>query len=367
MLTRRQLIAHAGAIAGGTVAFACSRDTARADGTVFIGCRGGEGGGYRLSGIGADGRTRFDMPLPGRGHDVTFHPTRPEAIVFARRPGTFAIRFDCRDGTRLGEIRAAEGRHFYGHGVFAADGHILVTTENEFATGDGRLGIRDPRDGYRQIGELPSHGIGPHDVMLMPDERTLAVANGGIRTHPDRDREKLNIADMKPNLALIELASGRLVARFELPATLHQLSIRHLDVAADGRIAIAMQYEGGKGDAVPLIALCDGNGLRCFDESAGLARAWRHYTGSIAFDTTGRVLGVTAPRGNIVSFWDCDSGHLLTSARAADVAGIAAARDGFLTTGQKIDSWSAGATASKAWPVESALHTWDNHLAGGSA
>jgi hypothetical protein len=53
------------------------------------------------------------------------------------------------------------------------------------------LGVRDATDGYRQIGELASFGVGPHELVLMPDGATLAVANGGIRTHPGRDRAKL--------------------------------------------------------------------------------------------------------------------------------------------------------------------------------
>jgi hypothetical protein len=57
------------------------------------------------------------------------------------------------------------------------------------------IGVRDASAGYRHIGELPSHGIGPHDLALLSDERTLVVANGGIRTHPDRRREELNLAD----------------------------------------------------------------------------------------------------------------------------------------------------------------------------
>ena len=60
--------------------------------------------------------------------------------------------------------------------------------------------MRDATDDYRQVGELPAHGVGPHEVVLMPDGKTLAVANGGIRTHPDRDRVPLNLDSMQPSL-----------------------------------------------------------------------------------------------------------------------------------------------------------------------
>ena len=34
------------------------------------------------------------VALPGRGHDVVFHPYRRQCVVFARRPGNFALVLD---------------------------------------------------------------------------------------------------------------------------------------------------------------------------------------------------------------------------------------------------------------------------------
>ena len=59
-------------------------------------------------------------------------------------------------------------------------------------TAFGQMLRRRPmKVGTSRIGELASFGVGPHEVVLMPDGATLVVANGGIRTHPDRDRAKL--------------------------------------------------------------------------------------------------------------------------------------------------------------------------------
>ena len=44
-------------------------------------------------------------------------------------------------------------RHFYGHGVFASDGHLLFTTENDFAAEAGVIGIWDVTGGFKRIGE----------------------------------------------------------------------------------------------------------------------------------------------------------------------------------------------------------------------
>ena len=81
-------------------------------------------------------------------------------------------------------ISAATGRHFYGHGCLSADKSVLFTTENDYDAVKGVIGIRDAKD-FQSVGEYSSYGIGPHDIHLMPDGKTLVVANGGIQTHPD--------------------------------------------------------------------------------------------------------------------------------------------------------------------------------------
>ena len=106
------------------------------------------------------------------------------------------------------------------------------------------LGLYDAADGYRRVGEVDAAGIGPHDIALLPDGRTLAVANGGILTLPETGRAMLNVDSMQPSLNLIEAASGRLVDAQRLAPELHQLSIRHLAQAPDGLIAAGMQWEG---------------------------------------------------------------------------------------------------------------------------
>lgn len=330
------------------------------EGELFVGCRIVEDG-FAVSAVDGRGHLRWSLPLPERGHSVTFHPTRPLGVVFARRPGRFAVVFDHAAGTVLRRIDAAPERHFYGHGTFTADGRFLLTSENAFSTGEGRLGVRDAEDDFRQVGELPSHGVGPHDVRLMPDGNTLVVANGGIRTHPDFERQKLNLDQMRPSLAFLDVASGRLGEAFMLPEPLHQLSIRHLDVAADGRVGVAMQYEGAKQDAVPLVALCDGTALRPFTASAEISRELRHYTGSMAFDTTGRHLAVSGPRGNLVIIWDSRDARLVERLDLADGCGVAAAEAGFvLTSGNgRVLRWSpnAGLVA-----LDASRGGWDNHL-----
>lgn len=192
-------------------------------------------GSYVLCGIGADLNVLFQIPLPARGHAAAAHPNRPEAVAFARRPGTFAIVIDCRSGTSKATLMAPTGRHFYGHGVFSANGNWLYTTENDCEAGEGRIGVWDAAAGYKRIAEFSSGGIGPHDIKRLPNTDTLVVANGGIDTHPDSGRTKLNIPTMRPNLTYI--TDGVAIETAGLGAALRKNSIRHLAVSSTGQVA----------------------------------------------------------------------------------------------------------------------------------
>jgi uncharacterized protein len=334
-------------------------------GPLYLACRAEDAERYFTTGFGADGHVVFDLPLPGRGHGAAFRPAAPECVVFARRPGTFAVVIDIDRGEALRRIDTAAGRPFYGHGAFSPDGRYLFTTENDFETGRGMVGIRDAEDGYRQIGEFASQGIGPHELVLMPDGGTLAVANGGIRTHPDNDRAMLNLDTMQPSLAYLDLASGRLRDAFGLAPRLRRLSIRHLAVNADGLLAMAMQYEGSKRDRVPLVGVHDGGDIQLMEAPPEIERRMRHYAGSIAFDQSGRLIAVSCPRGNLITLWDARTGRLIDQVEIADGCGVAPAQTpgAFVITGGRGDVVTIEPGQGGRPSMDVAGRTaWDNHL-----
>ncbi|MDA0701658.1 MAG: DUF1513 domain-containing protein [Proteobacteria bacterium] len=336
---------------------------------LYLGGRGDGGDRFWLTGFDDTGAARFDIAMPGRPHGIAVRPDSAESVAFARRPGTFAVVFDAAAGVETGRFEAAEGRHFYGHGLFTADGRHLLTPENDYGRGRSVIGLRDAADGYRQVGELQVEGVGPHDLRLMPDGKTLAVAVGGIRTHPESGRAKLNLETMDPALSVMEIESGRTLDSFRLASRYHKLSIRHLDVTAEGRVAVAMQYEGGKGDCVPLAALFDGGGLRPLAVPDALERRMRQYAGSVAFDRGGRYLAVTCPRGNLVVIWDAADGALLYEVPFADVCGIAPAMQdgGFILTGAAghIARFDVAPGRLADLPPHG-TGGWDNHLIASS-
>ena len=88
---------------------------------------------------------------------------------------------------------------------------------------------------------------------LLADGRTMVIANGGIKTHPDSGADELNLPDMKPSLVYVDLATGDLLEEQSLAAELHQLSIRHLALAASDTVVFGCQYRGPEDDAPPLL------------------------------------------------------------------------------------------------------------------
>lgn len=315
-------------------------------------------GSYVLCGINDVLDITFQLPLPARGHAAAAHPMRPEAVAFARRPGTFAIVIDCATGARKAMLSAPSGRHFYGHGTFSADGSLLYTTENDYEAGRGCIGVWDVAAGYTRADEWSSGGIGPHDIKRLPASDILAVANGGIDTHPESGRTKLNIPTMKPNLSYIR--NGRVMAAVNLPSRMHKNSIRHLAVSRDGHIAFGMQWQG---DGVPSTLV----GTHRAGEEVSLAQAnpdqmrdMKGYVGSIALAEDGGTIVVTSPRGGIVQFYDAVSARFIGSRPAIDVCGVATTSQGFILTSGTGELASLSPDGSLK--QRTARLKWDNHL-----
>ena len=356
------------ALAGGLAALAVPAALAgSADRRRYLSAVGRLGGGYGLAGFDQDGGLWLDLPLPGRGHAVVLDPSGRRAVVLARRPGTFALAVELASGA-VTQIESGPGRHFYGHGVFSPDGARLYSTENAYDEGRGAIGVRDATDGFRRLGELPSHGIGPHDLALLPDGRTLVVANGGIRTHPESGRRKLNLETMSPSLSYLERESGRLLDQASLDPALHRLSLRHLAVAADGEVAVAGQYQGGTEEAVPLLALHRmGGAPRLLPAPTETAYRTRNYCGHVALDESGAWLAASHPRGGLVTVWSRAEGRYRGAVALADGCGLAPAGG----PGRFLISSGSGAlllhdaVAGESRRLGGALSGdlgWDNHL-----
>ncbi len=316
-------------------------------------------GRFVMIGLGRDGQDIFTIPLPGRGHAACAHPTAPEAVAFARRPGTYALVIDCVSGEITAQMQAPEGRHFNGHGAYLSDGDTLCTPENDFINGRGVIGFWSRKQNYRRIGEQPTGGVGPHELRKLPDIDVLVVANGGILTHPDRGREKLNLDVMQPNLAYVDPDRG-ILELVELTPDLHQNSIRHMDIHADGTVAFAMQWQGDLSEVTPLLGLHKrGNSVKLLEAGFSRQMAMNGYAGSVSYNGTGDTVAITSPRGGQVHFYS-RSGDYLGHWLRRDVCGLRDLGAGFLA------SDGNGAlhkiTPQSAKPLTVTPRAWDNHI-----
>lgn len=312
-------------------------------------------GTFTLHGLDSGGLETFLVPLPGRGHAACGHPTRAEAIGFARRPGRFALVLDCALGQVVHEFAPAEARVFQGHGAYSAAGDLLYVSEQEAEGSRGFVGVYETET-YRRIGTFSTDGIGPHEVRLMPDGKHLVIANGGIET---RGRDKLNTETMRPSLVYTTL-DGHVVDKVELMPELHQNSIRHLSVTAEGLLAFAMQWEGEPGEVTPLV------GLHRMGETPVLAEApladelaMKGYAGSVAFAGDGSEVAITSPKGGRLHRFGPD-GRFLGKFKRTEICGVATTPTGYVAS----DGLGGIIAFEGAAPrvLNRTRAVWDNHL-----
>jgi hypothetical protein len=279
------------------------------------------------------GKVITAVDLPVRGHDVTYSPEAGRAVVFARQPGMFAVVFDPAGREPPITITSSEGRHFFGHGVFSPDGTLLYATENDFANARGVIGVFDVVGGYRRIGEFPTYGTGPHEVILLPDGKTFAVANGGIETHPDFGRSELNIETMDPSLAFIDARDGSLIGQLRLPSDLHKLSIRHMAVDTKDRIWFGCQFRGEQGDRPQLVgtATVDGD-IRLVELPRNALAGLGNYVGGLAVSDDKASIAVSSPVGGTVLVIDALAQRPSSLAVLQYTCGVAPDGRGFIAS-----------------------------------
>lgn len=347
----------------GAAALIARRGLAREMG--FVSAAADAHGGFRVAGFGLDGAGHFDLPIPGRGHGAAIAPDGGTAVVFGRRPGGFAQEIDLGAGRPLRGLPRAEGRWFCGHGTFSADGHQLYATEID-AAGEGVVGVYAPGRDFTRIGEFPTHGADPHDIRLLADGRTLVVANGGIRADPSLPRVRFDLDAIDSSLVRIDAASGRRLAGWKLEDELKLLSLRHLAVAGDGAVFIAMQHEGPRDEEPPLAAVQRGAGIATLDDDIATWRAMDHYMGSAAASLDGRLIAMSSPRGGQVALLEAATGAVAARFALPDGCGLAAAPGGgFVATsglGQAVLLRPDGQAVPLPGDWIRRLR-WDNHLA----
>lgn len=369
-ISRRRFLQASGALVLGQALSASRASGADAQGVYYVSAQGAEAepdAGLLL--MHAESGAWSKLRAPFRGHAVAVNPARPaRVLMFPRRPGFQALEFDLRAGRPSGGYRLDSDRQAYGHGQYSADGRLLFCCEGVISTGQGLVVVRDART-FAVLAEWDSGGIGPHELKRLPDGHTLAVANGGLLTRPTSARRVLNLDSMRSNLSYLDAGSGRLVETVE--GAHPRASIRHLDVADDGTVALAMQYQRLPADAaepVPLAARHRRGGrIEMLRAPTAAETALRDYLGGVRIHRASGRAAFTSPRGHVALFWDLAGGEFLGYEPLHDVCGVTVDAGGkaFVLSNSLgelrfIDSESLREDRARR-RVDRSLR-WDNHM-----
>jgi hypothetical protein len=261
------------------------------------------------------------IDLPSRGHSFSFNSVDRHIIAIARRPGNYILILN-QYGETVHTIKAQNNRHFYGHAAIDIQGNYVYTTENNFRTGEGIIGVYSIKKNYQRIKEYSSYGIGPHDIKISHNNSHLLVANGGVQTHPESGRKKLNIKSMQPSLVYIDKNNGKLVKRITLPETDRFNSIRHFDLSKNGTVYISLQNQINQ-SLQTLICLYKPNNdaiVKCAIPTL-IEKTLNHYIGDIALDKSEQFFAASSPRGGQILIFK-HNGVFLQNMLVDDVCGI---------------------------------------------
>ena len=235
-------------------------------------------------------RVQRSLAVPTRAHGLAVEP-EGTLLAVARRPGDWLVRWLPSSGKPTWHWIAG-GRSFNGH--IERRGDTVFTTETDLESGHGVLVLRDAAT-LRERAVWPTQGRDPHDF-LFDDDGALWVANGGISTNAATGRVK-DVRAMDSSLVRLDARNGVLTGQWRL--TDPRLSLRHLALADDGRLGVALQAEhddAAQRDAAPLLAVWRADELQALSGPAAAG-----YGGDIA--AIGSRFFVSATRANKVIAW----------------------------------------------------------------
>lgn len=336
---------------------------------IWLSAQGQGDDAYSLAWVNPDANESQVVLSGFRGHGMCQNPVKPEQVImFSRRPGTLAVCVNTLSGEIENTFHSGPDHHMHGHGSYSADGTRVFYTESNYVTGEGKISVRDAQT-FALLDQFSSYGVGPHEMTFMPDGKTLVVANGGLRTHPDTGRKVLNYDTMRSTLAYINSHNGQLISEHTLAES--KASIRHLDVADDGTVAVALQVQRAAmkdNHLVPLAAIHkSGHELEVLNAPTGLMTKLNDYMGSVKVHSQNRIAAFTSPKGDMVMFWHLDDLSLQGFHAFHDVCGITLSADqGYFVLSnsagkiRQIDS--ATLKEDKAKRLYFADKRWDNHM-----
>jgi hypothetical protein len=259
-------------------------------------------------------RPRF-VSLSFHGHGLSPHPSDPGRAVLFEKQGPGSCELDLRAGAVTRRIATTPDRWFYGHGAWTLDGKLLYATETILATGRGIIAVRDG-DSFESLGELESHGLSPHDCVLVDGGRVLAITNGGGPA-----------GGPAPSVSYVELASGKLLDKVEIQVP--HLNAGHLALTPAGDlVVVSAQRMGLPDDADGGISIRPAGGaMTTMAEPRDIVAGLRGEVLSVSIHEPSGILGATNPLGEQVTFWSLRDQRFVAGYPLPQTRGIAQTLD----------------------------------------
>ncbi len=238
------------------------------------------------------------------GHGVTPHPIHPQSAVIFEKHGKGCCEVDLVNAKVLRKIETTTEREFYGHGAYSPDGSYLYAAETVVADGSMR-GVVAVRDGesFELTGDFPSYGLAPHDCHLIDDGETLVFSNGG------------GLIGSKDYASVTYVGANDRELKRKVDISDPGLNAGHIDISSTGQLAIvSAPREGIKKDDKAWrgnISFYDyqKNQLRIADDPIRSKMVGE--TLSVAIHEPSMIVGATNPSGDLVTFWDFNTGKLV--------------------------------------------------------
>ena len=233
------------------------------------------------------------------GHGFAPDPRDPYKMVIFEKHGPGCVEVDLAKGEVTRKLAAVKGAQFYGHGAFSPDGATLYATESVIE--DNYRGIIAIRDGttFALKGEFPTFGAAPHDCQLIDGGKVMAITNGG---------GKLDGA--KPCVTYVDVEKKTLIEKIEFES--EKVNAGHLLIGKKGDLAVAhARRDGLPEDSLGAVSVRPKGGkFKTLTTPEETLKKMVGETLSLAFNEETRVVAATNPYGNVVTFWDMDTGEL---------------------------------------------------------
>lgn len=245
------------------------------------------------------------------GHGFAPNPVKPHTAVVTEKHGPGCCEVDLVKRRVLRKIATRAERHFYGHGAFSPDGKLFYCTEA--MVGDysyrGVLAVRDG-ESFEFVNEnFPTHGVKPHDCILVDDGDTLVVTNGG---------GMVDQPELPASVAYVDVRSGE--ARRVLKVRDQALNAGHIAITTRGELVCVSAPRDGiqeklRDEPNPKwiggISFYDPRTDRLITADDPIRQKMRGETLSVAIHEPSMIVAATNPSADLVTFWDFRTGKLV--------------------------------------------------------